>query len=86
MKKSIGLLTVSSLCFNLLSCSTTPKETTPFPLKDVAARSAIVVSGKVVRTNASEEPLLTASANTVVIKVSHMYAGSEIAGIHHQQW
>ena len=80
MKKSIGLLTVSSLCFNLLSCSTTPKETTPFPLKDIAARSAIVVSGKVVRTNASEEPLLMASANTVVIKVSHMYAGSEIAG------
>ena len=46
----------------------------------LAERSAIVVRGTVVRLNASEEPLQQASANTFVIKVSHMYAGSEIAG------
>ncbi len=46
----------------------------------LAERSAIVVRGKVVRTNASEEPLQAASDRTVVIKISKMFAGSEIAG------
>ena len=80
MKNNIKVLSVPLLCFGLFSCATPPKETTPYPLKDLAQRSAIVVSGKVLKINASEEPLLKASADTAVINVSHMYAGTEIAG------
>ncbi|MEP6769956.1 MAG: hypothetical protein ABJC61_14885 [Acidobacteriota bacterium] len=43
-------------------------------------RSAIVVRGKVVKTNASNEPMVAASASTAVIRITKMYAGSEIAG------
>ena len=46
----------------------------------LAERSAVVVSGTVVRVNASEEPLQTPSANTVVVKVDRMLAGAEISG------
>jgi hypothetical protein len=48
--------------------------------RTLAERSAIVVRGTVLRVNASEEPLQVASPSTVVIKVSRMYAGTEIAG------
>jgi hypothetical protein len=48
--------------------------------KSLAERSAIVVRGTVLRLNASEEPLQAASDKTVVIKVSRMYAGAEVAG------
>jgi hypothetical protein len=48
--------------------------------ESLAARSAIVVAGKVVKANASEEPLVAASSRTAVISVQRMYAGSEIAG------
>jgi hypothetical protein len=80
MKIRIRLFTVLLLNFVLLSCTTPPKEPTPLPIKDLAERSSIVVSGKVIKTNASEEPLLKASHNTVVVKVSRMYAGAEITG------
>ena len=80
MKNNIRVLSFSLLCFGLFSCATPPKETTSLQLKDLAQRSAIVVSGKVLKINASEEPLLKASADTAVINVSHMYAGTEIAG------
>lgn len=43
-------------------------------------RSSIVVSGKVVRVNASMEPLQAVSPRTVVIMITRMYAGAEIAG------
>lgn len=46
----------------------------------LAERSAVVVSGTVVKVNASEEPLQTPSANTVVVKVDQMLAGAEISG------
>jgi hypothetical protein len=46
----------------------------------LAQRSAIVVAGKVVRVNASLEPMQAASSNTIVITISRMYAGAEIAG------
>src|SRR5512135_1187747 len=46
----------------------------------LAERSAIVVSGRVVRIGASGEPLLPASARTAVISVRRMFAGREIAG------
>jgi hypothetical protein len=46
----------------------------------LAQRSAIVVRGKVLKVNASDEPMLAASRTTVVILVEQMYAGSEIAG------
>lgn len=48
--------------------------------KSLAERSAIVVRGTIVRLHASEEPLQAVSASTVVVKVTRMYAGSEIAG------
>ena len=80
MKKRIGLFAVLLLNLALLSCAIPPKEPTPLPVKDLAERSSIVVSGKVIKTNASEEPLLKASNNTVVVKVSRMYAGGEITG------
>jgi hypothetical protein len=48
--------------------------------RTLGERSAIVVRGTVLRLNASEEPLQAPSANTLVIKVSRMYAGAEIAG------
>lgn len=43
-------------------------------------RSAIVVRGKIVKSNASNEPMVAASAATAVIRITKMYAGSEIAG------
>ncbi len=48
--------------------------------KALAERSAIVVAGKVVRVGASLEPMQPASTQTVVIMVSRMYSGAEIAG------
>ncbi|MGD8570090.1 MAG: hypothetical protein PVJ39_18530 [Gammaproteobacteria bacterium] len=80
MKKRMRLLSVLLFNFTLLSCSTPPKEPTSLSIRDLAQRSSIVVSGKVIKTNASEEPLLKASRNTVVVKVSRMYAGAEITG------
>jgi hypothetical protein len=46
----------------------------------LAERSAIIVRGKVLKLNASDEPLVAASPSTAVISVLQMYAGSEIAG------
>lgn len=46
----------------------------------LAERSAVVVRGRVLKVNASDEAMLVASANTAVISVEQMYAGSEIAG------
>ncbi len=43
-------------------------------------RSAIVVRGKIVKVNASNEPMVAPSSSTAVIRISKMYAGSEIAG------
>jgi hypothetical protein len=48
--------------------------------KSLAERSAIVVRGTVLRLNASDEPLQAPANNTVVIKVSRMYAGAEVTG------
>jgi hypothetical protein len=49
-------------------------------VSNLIERSAIVVSGTVARVNASLEPLQKASPQTIVIKVSRIYAGAEIAG------
>jgi hypothetical protein len=43
-------------------------------------RSTIVVRGKILKTNASDEPLLSASSATAIVSVQQMYAGQEIAG------
>lgn len=48
--------------------------------QSLAERSAIVVRGKVLKTNASDEPLVAASSRTAVISVQQMYAGVEFAG------
>ncbi len=42
--------------------------------------AAIVVLGRVLKTNASDEPLVPSSSRTAIISVQKMYAGSEIAG------
>lgn len=44
------------------------------------ARSAIVVRGKILRVNASDEPLVAASSSTAVIRILEMRSGREIAG------
>ena len=46
----------------------------------LAERSAIIVRGKVLKIEASNEPLLAASPRTAIISVLQMYAGAEIAG------
>ncbi len=48
--------------------------------RTLTERSAIVVRGKVLKTNASNEPLVAASSRTAIILVRQMYAGSEISG------
>jgi hypothetical protein len=48
--------------------------------RSLAERSAIIVRGKVLKANASDEPLVEASESTAVITVLQMYAGTEIAG------
>lgn len=50
------------------------------PVRALAGRSSVVVSGKVLRVNASDEPLVRRSRRTAVITILRMYAGSEIAG------
>ncbi|MCI4568960.1 hypothetical protein [Lysobacter sp. CFH 32150] len=49
-------------------------------VESLRERSAIVIQGKVLKTHASDEPLLAASDQTVVVSVLRMDAGSEIAG------
>lgn len=49
-------------------------------VQSLAERSAIVVQGKVLKTNASDEPLVAASDSTAIVEVLRMYAGSEVAG------
>ena len=46
----------------------------------LAERSAIVVAGRVLRVNATLDPMQAASKRTIVITVSRMYAGAEISG------
>lgn len=46
----------------------------------LAERSSIIVLGKVLKTNASDEPMVAPSTQTAIISVQRMYAGSEIAG------
>lgn len=46
----------------------------------LALRSAIVVQGKVEKTEASQEPLLAPTSSTVVIKITRMLTGAEFAG------
>jgi len=48
--------------------------------QSLAARSAIVVTGTVLRMHSSEEPTVAASARTAVIRVERMFAGAEIVG------
>jgi hypothetical protein len=46
----------------------------------IGERSSVVIGGSVVKVNASNEPLQSASSQTIVIKVSKVYAGEEIVG------
>jgi hypothetical protein len=48
--------------------------------QSLAERSTIVLRGKVLKTNASDEPLLAPSNMTVIVAVQQMYSGQEIAG------
>lgn len=46
----------------------------------LAEHSSIIVLGKVLKTNASDEPLLKPTSRTVLISVQKMLAGTAIAG------
>lgn len=46
----------------------------------LAAKASIVVRGAVMRSEASDEPLLAPSAKTAVISIRTMYAGGEFVG------
>lgn len=48
--------------------------------RSLTEHSSIIVRGKVLKINASDEHLLRPSAQTVVITVEQMYVGHEIAG------
>jgi hypothetical protein len=50
------------------------------PVQSMAERSSIIVRGKVLKTGASDEPLLAPSGRTAIIAIEQMYAGKEIAG------
>jgi len=50
------------------------------PAASLAESASVVVRGRVLRLNASDEPLLRASSRTAVILVREMYAGGQIAG------
>lgn len=45
-----------------------------------AEKSSMVVRGRIISIDTSDEPLLPASSNTVVITVLHMFSGAEFAG------
>ena len=49
-------------------------------LQSAAEQSDVIVRGRVLRTNASDDPLVPPSGRTAVLAVLEMYAGSEIAG------
>lgn len=48
--------------------------------QSLAERSSIIVRGKIVKINASDEPMVEASSKTAVVSVQEMLAGKEIAG------
>ncbi len=71
------------LVIAVLTLSTVIITDTAFAQNETAAlaeRSSIVVLGKVLKVNASDEPMVEPSAQTAIISVQKMYAGSEIAG------
>ena len=72
----LRLFATSLLFTTLISVASFAQDDT----QKLAERSSIVVLGKVLKTHASEEPLLAASSSTAVITVLEMYAGGEIAG------
>jgi hypothetical protein len=47
---------------------------------NLASKASVIVRGTIVKTNASDEPLVPASSRTVVIRIREMYAGSEFVG------
>ena len=48
--------------------------------KTLSERTSIIVAGKVLRVNASLEPLQAPSPQTVVITITRMYSGASISG------
>ena len=68
------------LVIAVLTLSTVIITDTAFAQNETAAlaeRSSIVVLGKVLKVNASDEPMVEPSAQTAIISVQKMYAGSE---------
>ncbi len=71
------------LVIAVLTLSTVITTDTAFAQNETAAlaeRSSIVILGKILKTNASDEPMVEPSTQTAIIAVQKMYAGSEIAG------
>ena len=75
---SIGMSIFFSATVLLLSFGSLEAQETA--VEKWAAQSAIVVSGKVLRVNASDDRLVPPSNRVAVISIQRMYAGSEIAG------
>lgn len=48
--------------------------------QSLAERSSIIVRGKIMKINASDEPMVEPSSKTAVVSVQEMLAGKEIAG------
>jgi len=71
---TLGLLVASTLATWNQACA---QDDTAAAL---AERSAIVLRGKVVKTNASAEPTLAASRQTAIVMVQETLAGQEIVG------
>ena len=71
---TLGLLVASTLVTWNQACA---QDDTAAAL---AERSAIVLRGKVVKTNASAEPTLAASRQTAIVMVQETLAGQEIVG------
>src|SRR6267378_3970981 len=71
------------LVIAVLTMSTVITTDTAFAQNETAAlaeRSSMVILGKVLKTSASDEPMVAPSTQTAIISVQKMYAGSEIAG------
>lgn len=77
-RRGFPFLVAAAVLFALVASGRAPGQEDD--AEALTERSAIVVRGKIVRINASNEPMVAASPSTAVIRISKMYAGSEIAG------
>ncbi len=73
----IAISALTMLAASVAFAQTIPQPSIPQPLVE---RSSIIVRGKILKMNASDEKLLQASNRTAIVSIEQMYAGAEIAG------